>query len=53
MFIDDNGHERIGRYLNCLQQGFNNNLNCVSAIKEANKNYIARWGKNSIFSGVL
>lgn len=53
MFIDDNGYERIGRYLNFLQQGFNNNLDCKSAIKEANKNYIARWGKKSIFSGII
>ena len=38
MYRDDNGCERIGKYLKCLQDGFNSDLNCKNSIKKQIKN---------------
>ena len=48
-YQDNLGSERIGKYINCLLNGFKNKLSSSDAMLFANNEFIKDWGKDKIF----
>ena len=47
-FRDGKGGERIGLYVNWLQDGFNKGLKKDECLNHANKMYVKNWGEDKI-----
>ena len=47
-FRDGRGSQRIGKYINLLQNGFNNGLKSNDCLKYATDEYAKEWGRNKI-----
>ena len=47
-YQDNLGSERIGKYLNCLLEGFNKKLSNSEAVLAANNKFSGNWGKDKI-----
>ena len=48
-FRDDRGGERIGTYMQWLQEGFNEGLERQGALERANTLYAEAWGEDKLF----
>ena len=49
-FQDGLGGDRVGEYVRTLQQAFDNGLGQQASIKQANSDYISKWGDDKIVS---
>ena len=47
-YQDNLGSERIGKYLNCLLEGFNKKLSNSEVMLVANNKFAGDWGKDKI-----